>query len=187
MSATKTTLNMTATKTPLAPTLMAASLVNVMMVTLVMANPAVAKGMNSKTAHVEMSTNVPQWANTDILSTNAKPIPVHGASIPMALITAHVLMALHSIIGRKSIQMRGVWTLMNADKTTLDMTVMKTPHVPTRKVVSHALVTTGTLEMASLVTSIVMKALLKSMANVLISTNVEVIRKTTAQELIQGA
>ena len=116
MSATKTTLNMTATKTRLAQTLTAALLANVTMVTLVMANPVAAKGMNSKTAHVEMSTNVPQLANTDILFTNAKPIPVHGASIPMALTTAHVLMALHSIIGRTSIQMRGAWTSMNADK-----------------------------------------------------------------------
>ena len=64
---------------------------------------------------------------------------------------------------------------MSAMKTTLNMTVMKTPPVPTRKAVSHALATTGTLEMASLVTSIVMQVLLKLMANVPISTSVEVI------------
>ena len=105
MSAMKTTLNMTATKTQLAQTLTVALLANVTMVILVMVNPAVAKGMNSKTAHVEMSTNVPQWANTDILFTNAKPTPGLGVSIPMALTTAHVPMATNLISGRKNIRM----------------------------------------------------------------------------------
>jgi len=37
------------------------------------------KGMNTRTADAETSMNAPQWANTDILSINAKPIPVLGA------------------------------------------------------------------------------------------------------------
>ena len=171
MSAMKTIQDMTATKTPHAPIPMADLLANVMMGTLVMVNPAVAKAMNSKTVHVEISMNVQLSVNSAFRSMDARPIPVHGVSIPMALTTANVPMALHSISGRKSIQTRDAWTLMNAGPTTLDMTVMKTPHVPTPKVVSHVNVTMGTLVMASHVTSVVMKVLLKSRASVKILMN----------------
>ena len=63
------------------------------------------KVMNTRTVGAETSMNVRQSANTDILYTNAKPIPVHGALTPMALIIVPVPMAINLIGGQKSIQM----------------------------------------------------------------------------------
>ena len=90
----------------------------------------------------------------------------------MAHITAHALMAIPSISGRNFTQMRDAWTLMNAGKTTLDMTAMKTPRAPIQKAVSHVNVRMGILVMASHVMSNVTKVLLKSKANAKILTNV---------------
>ena len=69
-----------------------------------MRNNAV-KVMNTRMAVVETSMNVRLSVNTDILYTNAKPIPVHGALTPMALTIVPVPMAINLIGGQKSIQM----------------------------------------------------------------------------------